>query len=181
MFLDHIIDHNTGHFKLFFDMDWTCHHNIVSYGHSIEGAWLLREAALEIDAEDLMPRVEKAALGLVDAVRKEGMDDDYSLFNEIKDGHLDTDKHWWPQAEAMVGLFDAWEITGNTAYLEEVSKVWEFIKENVIDYDNGEWFGRLDCNGVPYDTEDKVGFWKCPYHNTRAMLEITRRVKEFID
>lgn len=179
LFLDKIIDKNTGHLNLFFDMDWACRSDIVSYGHSIEGGWLLHEAALEVADDELIGRVQKAAVRLVDAVLKDGTNKDGSICYEYENGHLDADRHWWPQAEAMVGLMDAWEITENNNYLESLVKVWEYIRENVIDYENGEWFGRVDKNGIPYETEDKVGFWKCPYHNTRAMLEILRRIKEY--
>ncbi len=178
IFLDKIIDKQSAHLNLFFDLNWNNATNITSFGHSIEGAWLLREAALEIGDGQLLKQVETAALNLVDAVLRDGVDNDGSVFNERNEGHLDTNKDWWPQAEAMVGLMDAWQITGKVAYLEALEKVWEFIKENVIDYENGEWFGTVDRNGTPYESEDKVGFWKCPYHNTRAMLEIIKRIKE---
>lgn len=178
IFLDYVIDHETGHLKLFFDQDWTSHHDIVSFGHSIEGAWLLREAVLEVGDEKLRARVEKASLSMVNAVLKDGVDEDGSLFNERKNGHLDTDKDWWPQAEAMVGLMDAWQISGDENYLLALKKSWEFIQQNLIDYENGEWFGRVNKEANPYENEDKVGFWKCPYHNTRAMLELMKRIQE---
>lgn len=177
IFLDRIIDSKSGHLQLFFDLDWTNQHDIVSYGHSIEGAWLLREAAMEVGDDKLIGRVEKSALALVDSVLRDGVDDDGALFNECKNGHLDTDKDWWPQAEAMVGFSDAWQISGNEKYLGALKKSWDFIQQNLIDYENGEWFGRVDRKGTAYENEDKVGFWKCPYHNTRAMLETINRIK----
>ena len=176
IFLDRIIDKSSGHLNLFFDLNWANHYDIISFGHSIEGAWLLREAAVEVGDDELQTRVEKAALNLVDAVLRDGIDVDGSVFNELKDGHLDTDKDWWPQAEAMVGFMDAWQISGNYGYLEALKKSWDFIKQNMIDYENGEWFARVNRDGIPYDNEDKVGFWKCPYHNTRTMLEIINRI-----
>ena len=179
IFLEKIIDKKTKHLNLFFDMDWTCKSDTISFGHSIEGAWLLREAALEAGDEQVLNKVQKAAVGLADAVLSGGTDKDGSIFYEYENEHLDTDKHWWAQAEAIVGLTDAWEITGDHVYLEAMKKVWSFIKENIIDYENGEWFGRVDKNGIPYESEDKVGFWKCPYHNTRAMIEMLRRIRNY--
>ena len=176
IFQKHIIDEETGHFSLFFEMDWTCKSELVSYGHDIEGAWLIHEAAIEIADQQVVHDAQKSALLLVNSTLKDGRDTDGSLFYETEGNHTDTDKHWWPQAEAMVGAMDAWQMSGNDDYLTEVDRVWAFIKENLIDYENGEWFGRVDKNGEPYETEDKAGFWKCPYHNTRALIEMMNRI-----
>jgi len=91
---NHIIDKQTGHFNLFFDMDWTNRSTIVSYGHDIEGAWLLHEAAQVIGEKELIRKVQKAALCLVDVTLNEGTDIDGSIFYERDGEHLDSDKHW---------------------------------------------------------------------------------------
>ncbi len=179
IFQSKIIDEKTGHFNLFFEMDWECESEIVSFGHDIEGAWLLHEAALVTGDENTIRKIQKPALKLVDVTLSEGRDEDGSIFNERKKGEFDTDKHWWPQAEAMVGLMDAWEMTGNKKYLPEIERVWNFIKGNLIDYENGEWYWSVDKNGIPATNEDKAGFWKCPYHNTRAMIEMISRIKKY--
>ena len=177
VFLDRIINKQTYHFNLFFEMDWTVRSSIISYGHDIEGTWLLSEAALEIEDEGLLKEVNATAVKMTDAVIMEGLDKDGGIFYE-KDGiHLDSDKHWWPQAEAMVGFINTWQITGDKKYLEHALNAWRFIKKNVLDKVNGEWFGRVNRSGVPVDTEDKAGFWKCPYHNSRACIEIINRLE----
>lgn len=180
IFQTKIVNHQTWHFGLFFEMDWTPKSDIISFGHDIEGAWLLHEAAYEINATECLKAIQQTALKLVDATLKEGTASDGSLFYEKEGDHLDTDRHWWPQAEAMVGLMDAWEITDKNQYLTKIAEVWNYIKENVIDYENGEWFGRIDERGTAISTEDKVGFWKCPYHNTRAMIEMIARINNKI-
>ncbi|MBN2743511.1 MAG: AGE family epimerase/isomerase [Marinilabiliaceae bacterium] len=174
IFLDKIIDSQTAHFQLFFGMDWEVRSQIVSYGHDIEGAWLLTEAAHVLGDADLTAEVEKMAIRMVDVTMNEGGDADGSIFYELETdhNHLDTDKHWWPQAEAMVGLAWAWKITGNADYLAMLDKSWRFIDKYIIDRKNGEWFWRVNKDGVPYTTEDKAGFWKCPYHNSRALMEV---------
>jgi len=177
VFQKHIID-DAGHFTLLFEMDWERKCDIVSFGHEIEGAWLLREAVHEIGTESLSEEIQRTAIRLVENTLKDGLDKDGSLFYEREGDHLDTDKHWWPQAEAMVGLMDAWEITKDEKYILALEKVWDYVKENVIDYENGEWYGKVDINGDPYEQEDKVGLWKCPYHNSRAMIEMIRRIRE---
>lgn len=178
VFLDKIIDNHTAHFHLFFDYDWTVKSRIVSFGHDIEGAWLLAEAAHELGNKELIDEVNKMAVRMVDATFAEGIDADGSVFYEREGEHIDTDKHWWPQAEAMVGYVNAWQITGNIKYLTEAEKVWNFIDLHIIDHLNGEWFWRVDKNGKPYVEDDKTGFWKCPYHNTRALIEVCNRLKQ---
>lgn len=180
LFQTKIIDSKTGHFGLFFEMDWTSKSKIVSYGHDIEGAWLLHEAAIEIGEKDRIKRIQKPAKRLVDVTIEEGTDEDGSVFYEEDNGHLDTDKHWWPQAEAMVGLMDAWEISREEKYLVEMDRIWCFIKKQILDHENGEWFGRVDKDGKPITSEDKAGFWKCPYHNSRALIEMINRINKHL-
>lgn len=175
IFQTKIIDPKSGHFNLFFDYNWDVKSSVVSYGHDIEGAWLMHEAALVINDEAAIKRVRDTAVHLVDITLAEGRDVDGSLFNERNGTHLDTDKHWWPQAEALVGLLDAYAINGKEQYLKEFMKIWSFIKSNLIDAEKGEWYWRVDAKGVPNTTEDKAGFWKCPYHNSRALIEILER------
>lgn len=176
IFQHRIIDRRTGHFNLFFDMDWQVKSTAISFGHDIEGAWLLHEAAEVIDDKAYIDNISKTALNLINITLREGLDSDGSLLNEYNNNTYDKDKHWWPQAEAMVGLMDAYKIEPNEAYLAGIYKLWQFIQNHLIDKVNGEWFWRVDENGKTVPTDDKVGFWKCPYHNTRAMMELTKRI-----
>ncbi len=172
VFIDHIINQDTGHFELFFEYNWTVKSAITSYGHDIEGAWLLYEAAVELSDVELVNKVASISIKMIDATIKEGMDKDGSVFNEKEHDHLDDDKHWWPQAEALVGLAYAWNITGKEKYYNTMVKTWSFIKEKMIDKKNGEWYWRVDAKGNPVTEDVKLGFWKCPYHNSRALMEV---------
>jgi mannobiose 2-epimerase len=177
VFIEKIIDPDTLHFRLFFDEKWQPMDNEISYGHDIEGSWLLQEAAEIAGDDSLIARAQHIALQMVEAVRKDGFDEDGGLFYELKsDGTMDTDKHWWPQAEAMVALVNAYQISQDNALLDQAIKVWQFVKEKIIDKEGGEWHYRVDQQGMPYTEEDKAGFWKCPYHNSRACLEILKRL-----
>ena len=108
--------------------------------------------------------------------RTEGLDTDGSVFNDKRGEVLDTDKHWWPQAEAMVGFMDAFENNQDLDYLRHIEMLWSFIKNLLIDRENGEWFWRVNAANVQITTEDKEGFWKCPYHNGRALMELIDRI-----
>ncbi len=180
VFTDKIIDAKSGHFNLFFDMDWKVQSETISYGHDIEGAWLLREAAFEIESKALIKKVSGYAGRLVAVTYNEGVDTDGALFYEREGERLDTDRHWWPQAEAMVGFFDAYENSGEEKYLQAAFHSWSYIKANVLSK-SAEWFGRVSQQGLPYPEEEMAGFWKCPYHNSRALVELINRIERLED
>lgn len=166
---------DTNHFHLFFNDQWELQSHEVSFGHDIEGSWLLCEAAEVHQDSGLISSTRALALKMTDA-SLEGMDDDGGLMNEAgPEGLTDTDKHWWPQAEALVGLINAWQISGEERYLREAEKTWSFIKTRLID-PKGEWHWRVTRTGQVVLDEDKAGPWKCPYHNGRALLELYERL-----
>jgi mannobiose 2-epimerase len=178
LFSSTIIDAETSHLKLFFEKDWKPISNEISFGHDIEAAWLLNEASIIINNGELDKRLAVKTIDLVESTISEGMDEDSSVFNELYYDKLDRDKHWWQQAEAMVGLIDAFQVYPNMKYLKHLSNVWSFIKNKMIDTKNGEWYWRVDKKGIPYTDEVKVGFWKCPYHNGRALMELIERIEK---
>ena len=181
IFCRKIYNPNTKHLKLFFSLGWKSQFEEISFGHDIEGAWLMNEASMVINNGALDKEVHLITKELVLSTLNEGLDKDGSLFYEIKGAQLDTDKHWWPQAEAMVGFLDAYELDGQKTHLQQVENLWIFIKNFLKDRENGEWYWRVDANNIPIVSEDKAGFWKCPYHNGRAMMELIERIDKLID
>jgi len=181
LFIDKIIDNQTFSFILFFDENWNSKSKETSFGHDIEGSWLLFEAAEVLNDKRLLAKVKEIIIKMAEKVKQNGIDTDGALVNEGEHGKIiDYDKHWWPQAEAIVGLTNAWQLTKDETYLEKASKVWEFTKSKIIDKQNGEWYFRVNREGIPYGEEDKVGPWKCPYHNGRACMEIIERFQKQI-
>jgi mannobiose 2-epimerase len=181
-FFDHFIDRETLHLVLFFDEDWNRKGNLVSYGHDIEATWLLLEAAEAIGDEESIKRIKQITIAMAYAAIT-GVDADGGLWYEYEpaEDHLVKEKHWWVQAEAMVGFFNAWNISNYKRYLDIVLKNWEFIKDKILDKQNGEWFWGINKNGHIMQNEDKAGLWKCPYHNSRACLEIMGRIGDRVD
>jgi mannobiose 2-epimerase len=51
---------------------------------------------------------------------------------------VDADRHWWPQAEAMIGLEYAFRISGEDKFRDAKFDIWEFIKKYIKDHENGE-------------------------------------------
>lgn len=175
VFFDKIIDHNTGHLRLFFDEQWNSTGQLVSYGHDIEASWLLLEAAEAIGDEALIEKSKAAAIRMTDAA-KEGIDTDGGLWYKYKpeEKQLIAEKHWWPQAEAVVGFINAWQLSKDPRYLEYAANSWQYIENNLLDKAKGEWYWGIKDDKIM--NEDKVGIWKCPYHNSRACLEIMKRL-----
>jgi mannobiose 2-epimerase len=180
IFLDRIIDKATSHLTLFFDANWEVRSSRVSYGHDIEAAWLLLQAGEIIGDRELTDRVKIWSVKVAHAAA-EGLDRDGGLWYEFDPvgALLVKEKHWWPQAEGMVGFFNTWQITGEEDYLLKSFGSWQFIREHLLDASNGEWFWGVDAWDQPME-EDKVGIWKCPYHNTRACIEIVKRINTLV-
>jgi len=176
IFLDRIIHPISQHSILFFDEEWKPRSKKISFGHDIETSWLLCEAAEVLGDTALLGRVREVAVEMAEAVYAQGFDVDGGLLYEADPtGIIDTDKHWWPQAEAVVGLINAYQISGERTFLEAARKSWEFIEKFIVDHEHGEWFWLVSKAGVPDAGQDKVGPWKCPYHNSRACFEVMER------
>ncbi|CAC9975627.1 AGE family epimerase/isomerase [Flavobacterium panici] len=174
----HFINTETGHLRLFFDENWIEKPDVISYGHDIEAAWLLLQCAEILEEENLVGNYRKHAVQIAE-VTKEGLDSDGGLWYEFdpEKNELIAEKHWWVQAEALIGFYNAYQLTGNEDYLEIVFKNWKFIKKYILDLKNGEWFWGV-YRDYSLIEKDKAGFWKCPYHNSRACMELIQRIKD---
>ncbi|MEN8227820.1 MAG: AGE family epimerase/isomerase [Bacteroidota bacterium] len=196
LFLHKIIRDN-GHLGIFFDKDFNeteSSKGICSFGHDIEGSWLLLEAAEILGDEEITEAIKRISVKMAGVVEREGVDKDGGLFLEsVRFGsHLRTNKHWWLQAENLVGFMNAFELTGDLTYWEGVKLSWDFIESHVIDHIRGEWYTKVNRLGVPFleEPEDdpspyyrndwKIDPWKCPYHNGRAMMELVKRTERIL-
>lgn len=180
-FMQTIYHPTTGHLILFFDERWQPRSRAVSFGHDIEGSWLLLEAVDVLGHAALRSSVRQVSLHLARTTLAEGQAPDGSLYYEIDEkGRLETDRHWWPQAEALVGFLNAFQESGEVAFYEAAESVWRYIRRYQRDAQGGEWFARVREDGTPYPN-DKVDFWKGPYHNGRACLEALRRLTHLLE
>ncbi|HOT90747.1 MAG TPA: AGE family epimerase/isomerase [Anaerolineae bacterium] len=172
-----IISPTTFHTLLFFDEAWNPRSDRISYGHDIETNWLLVESAEVLGDEQRLKEAKAIAVKMAQAVYDEGLDVEGGLVNEGDPGGvIDADFEWWPQAEAAVGFLNAYQIAGQSHFLEAALRSWDFIERYFIDRQHGEWFRHVSKDYVVDTSAAKVSFWKCPYHNSRACMELIERL-----
>ena len=175
--LDKIIS-NKKTFLLFFEMDWTHIEAGISYGHDIEGSWLLYDAAVALGDAELIKEAKDVALTIANATYDLAIDHENGglLSGRNAAGELLSKKEWWPQAEAVVGFYNAYELSGDEKFKTVAESIWEYALGNFVDAENGEWHNELFTDNRPDTSMPKSGFWKCPYHNGRMCLEVVRRL-----
>jgi mannobiose 2-epimerase len=177
LFQNKFVNEN-GNLNLFFDDEWNLKSDLISFGHDIESSWLIQEAAEVLGDKSLIEKSKILAVKIAKENLK-GIDEDGGLYYEYfpSTGEWDMDKHWWPQGEAMVAYLNAYQISNDKKYLETALNSWSFIQKYIVDKENGEWHWSVNKEGKPSENDVKAGFWKCPYHNGRACLEVITRLK----
>lgn len=161
-----------GHLGLFFDDEFRRLDGNISYGHDIEASWLLLETAMALGdpglLEETRARTRQIALAALEGRQPDGS----MIYERLADGSPDTDRHWWVQAEAVIGQLYLYRHHGMKDMLGRAMETWQYIKNNLIDNRHGEWFWSIFGDGGINRHDDKAGFWKCPYHNSRMCMEI---------
>jgi cellobiose epimerase len=177
IFLTRILDVRTNHLHHFFNEQWEVRSDTYTFGHDIEASWLLCEAAEGLGDAKLKVRIRAVALTMAEVVLREGIADYGALCYEGKSGEIiDPGKECWPQAEALVGFLNAFELSGDEKFFAAARRVWDYIENNLVDRARGEWFWRINPDGQPDNKLPKVSEWKGPYHVTRACLETMKRL-----
>jgi mannobiose 2-epimerase len=178
--LDKIIDPKTHHLVLFLSADWKPISSVFSYGHDIELSWLLVEAAHVLGDPALVAKANATALAIADTTLREGIDSEGGVYNEgTVHGVTDAAKEWWPQAEAVVGFLNAYQISRDPRYFAAALRTWTFIQDKFVDRRLGDWYQTLDSANHA-KPRPKVTVWKCPYHNSRSCMESVERLDEIL-
>ena len=176
IFTDKLLNKETYHLDLFFNDEWEGKRNIESYGHDIEASWLLHETALVLGDKVLLHKIEHIIRRIADAA-DEGLRPDGSMvYEHWKDGDkYDLQRQWWVQCENIIGHIDLYQYFCTEENLLVAISCWNYVAKHLLDAKNGEWHWAILEDGTVNKEDDKAGFWKCPYHNSRMCLELIER------
>jgi mannobiose 2-epimerase len=172
-----------GALNLYFTQDWRALPAHDSFGHDVETAYLLVEAAEALGIpED--PKTWQVARQLVDHALDFGWDETHGGFYDKGDvfagSAYDTTKVWWTQAEGLNALLFMHKKYGDQSerYWKAFLKQWDFIEQHMIDPANNGWFAETTREGTLIGDGRKASQWKANYHTGRAMMNVARMLGE---
>jgi mannobiose 2-epimerase len=185
-----------GYLRLFFDENWTpisfrdsseafIRENYgldhVSFGHDIETAYLMMEAAelLGVEEEETLAKGKT----MVDHALSWGWDEEHGGFYDggyyfdagARPEIVNSAKTWWVQAEGLNALLLMAEYYPNDPYnyASLFERQWDYVDRYLIDHEYGGWYwAGLDRN--PERKEFlKANIWKAAYHDGRALMNVS--------
>jgi len=161
---------------VFFDENYKSLCDYQSYGHDIESAWLLREAATVVQDKVIKRKIGAISDALTESVYQRAFIEQ-SVVNECVNGIVDTDRIWWVQAESVTGFYKAYKATGQEKYRLASERIFHNIEQSFIGK-HGEWHWLITAEGKTDESLPLAGAWKCPYHNGRMYLEIIKEQRD---
>ncbi len=190
-----------GYMTLFFTPDWTPvsyrdssvatirrHLNLdhVSFGHDVETAYLLLEAAhvLGKHNDDTTREIAKS---MVDHSLENGWDSEtggfydagYYFPDSIGITIMHDTKNWWTQAEGLNTLLMMADLYPDDEqdYYGKFKTLWNYANDYLIDHENGEWYaGGLDKE-PDQKSAMKGHIWKAGYHQVRSLMNCIERLE----
>ena len=169
--LDRVYNPGKRRMDVFFDGDFRPLLDMQSYGHDIEGSWLIWDSAATFIRPEGQEPWRKMCLDLLESATERAFAD-HGLDYETVDGVTNRSRDWWPQAEAMLGFEFGWRMTGDPVWLSRLRTQWEYVKRVIVDpREGGEWYYAAGEDGTP-SVKPVVEEWKCPYHNGRMCLRL---------
>ncbi len=172
-----------GALNLYLTPDWRAIPAHDSFGHDIETAYLLVEAADALGMHD-DERTWSVARSLVDHALDWGWDDEHGGFYDKGESFagkaFDTTKVWWTQAEGLNALLVIDHKLGRQTdrYRNAFWKQWTFIEKHMLDPEHGGWYGETSREGKLIGDGAKSTPWKVNYHTSRAMMNVARLLED---
>ncbi len=153
----------------------------TSPGHNTEFAWLLNHAAHILGVGD--DRYADVTKTMCDHCIEFGIDPEFGgVYADVPmtaETHL-TEKQFWQQAEALIGMLDACLYVGDEKYWDAFTGILDFCFDNLIVMEaGGEWYERVDRDGTVVDG-DLGHSWKISYHTVRSMIQSIKRLEKLL-
>ncbi|HPM80413.1 MAG TPA: AGE family epimerase/isomerase [Candidatus Anammoximicrobium sp.] len=168
-----------GHLNMFAARDFKPHDERGSFGHQLEIAYLLEEAADVLRRQDAEVTA-RTALHTVDHALRWGWDQDHGGFADEgppTGPPTKTDKVWWVQVEGLNGLLTAARLAPQKdEYFRRFAETWAFFRKHMIDDQYGGCYETVTPDGKPLRV-NKATPWKAAYHVTRALLFSTHELR----
>ncbi|MDQ8203185.1 AGE family epimerase/isomerase [Pelagicoccus sp. SDUM812003] len=189
-----------GYLRLYYFRDWTpvsfremgreyvlnhLYWDHVSWGHDVESAFLLLEAAHALYGE-LDPVTLGRAKALVDHGLATGWDETLGglweggyYFEEGGDCEVVMeDKVWWIAAEGLNAFLMMSQLfPQEEQYRQAFEKQWRYIDRYLIDHENGGWYQRGSDSNPEVRSWPKSQIWKANYHDARAYLNCIQMLR----
>lgn len=171
-----------GCLNLFFTPDWRAVPDHDSFGHDIETAFLLIEAA-EALHEPRDPRTLTVARSLVDHALEWGWDEQRGGFYDRGAAFAPAwkrEKVWWTQAEGLNALLLMHEQFGQNdpRYYRAFLQQWDFIRKFQNDRRYSGWYESVSEEGVAAPNQPKSSIWKAAYHDGRALMNVSAQLRK---
>ena len=146
---------------------------LLNPGHAIEGAWFIMNEGIYRNNKHYI----SLGLKMLDWMYEVGWDKEYggiiqyrdALNKSLCDYHQDM-KFWWPQCEAAIATLMAYNITQDETYFEKFLTVNNYIQDNFVDTEYGEWFGYFHRDNT-LATPLKGNMYKGPFHIPRMYFK----------
>jgi mannobiose 2-epimerase len=161
----------------------------INYGHSAELAWLgCRTVDLLGDPRE---RIREQVLGLIDHGLEFGFDQRRGgvalrgppLGEARFAWYLPAAwrvKHWWEQAEVLIGILVAYQWSGQPRYWAAFERQFDWVWTHQLDHECGDWFESTAWRDGRPLTSLKGHEWKASYHGARAFMEVSRRLSQLL-
>jgi cellobiose epimerase len=187
-----------GYLRLHFYPDWTLvqdeditdeegrpnrYTNHVTFGHDVETAYLLYEAALTLEIpidSALLARLR----GIVDHSLLHGWDAEVGGFydaGKFVDGQMqiiNKHKSWWGQAEGLNSLLLMHTLfPDDPVYFERFLQMQQYIDTYLVDHTNGDWYHSGLDQHPDAANSPKAGPWKGNYHTVRSLINCIRMLR----
>lgn len=158
----------------------------MSFGHDVETAYLLMEAAQALKLDD--PRTIMICKEMVDNAMNYGWDSrragvfdaGYFYKGESEVTILRDTKNWWAQFETLNTLLIMSELYPDDPlkYGKRFTDQWEFIKKYMVDWEYGDVYpGSIDKEPEAREAK-KSQIWKGNYHTARSLMNCISRTRE---